>query len=124
MLYQYDIDISRLHFILNSASAGIMNPRSSLRRGLRRTRSHLKTANPSHDTSNIQPIVKWPEKLRDLIASACSRQVDEKAIIAFLEKEKWPIGLAHGLMKHVKKVPLRFFLVDDSGMNDKLLDIV
>jgi hypothetical protein len=93
--------------------------------GIRRGRStHLKNLNQHDSTAHIPTLVQWPEKLRQLIVNACNRPIHDKAIISLLEKEGWPIGLAHGLIRNVKKIPLRFFLVDDSGISSHLSFLV
>ncbi len=42
-------------------------------------------------------------------------KVNEAGAKSFLTKNKWPIGLQNALIKSCKKVPIRFFIVDDSG---------
>ena len=34
---------------------------------------------------------------------------------AFLAKHHWPVGLQEAMVKSCKKMPVRFFITDDSG---------
>ena len=40
---------------------------------------------------------------------------DQKACRAFLAKNHWPIGLQEAMVKSCMKMPVRFFITDDSG---------
>jgi hypothetical protein len=62
------------------------------------------------DTNN-----KWNDKLRRDIVASFSRDVNEEKAKQYLSKFKWPLGLQNTLIKTCKRVPLRFFIVDDSG---------
>lgn len=57
----------------------------------------------------------WPPKLRDEVVNSFDRTLNEAAGHRFLERHKWPLGLRKALIKNCKKIPIRFFIVDDSG---------
>ena len=57
----------------------------------------------------------WPAGLIDSVISSFSRPPNEGRAKAYLTKQNWPMGLQENLLKSCRKVPIRFFIVDDSG---------
>ena len=57
----------------------------------------------------------WPPPLIAKIKEALGRPIDETAGRRFMTDNLWPLGLQNTLIKSVKKFPIRFFIVDDSG---------
>ena len=41
--------------------------------------------------------------------------MDNSATLEFLANERWPLGLQDIFIRNLDKVPLRFFICDDSG---------
>ena len=63
-----------------------------------------------------KPIIpSWPVSLRDQIVRTFSRPVQEAAANSFFDRHDWPYGLREIIFRDCKKVPLRFYVVDDSG---------
>ena len=44
-----------------------------------------------------------------------NRPIDEAGARAFLAEQRWPTGLQNSVVKNLSKVPVRFFICDDSG---------
>ena len=57
----------------------------------------------------------WPAKLKTEVIESLNKPLNEANGNKFLEKNKWPEGLRKALFKACKKIPIRFFIVDDSG---------
>ena len=70
---------------------------------------------PSLVSSNFQPVKPWPSSLRNKIAQSLKAKQNEAGAREFLSRHLWPSGLRDALIKSCKKLPLRFFIVDDSG---------
>lgn len=49
------------------------------------------------------------------VSSLLTPIVDERATKAYLSRYRWPRGLQMALLKNLTKVPVRFFVCDDSG---------
>lgn len=73
--------------------------------------SNLESASHHSNSTSLH----WPVKLRDTVVSNFDRKLNETECHKFLEKHKWPRGLIKALIKNCKKIPIRFFIVDDSG---------
>jgi len=63
---------------------------------------------------------QWPAKLKNAVLDCLDRPVNETAGHKYLERHKWPLGLRKALIKNCRKVPLRFYIVDDSGGRVKM----
>lgn len=66
---------------------------------------------PNHK-SNLKA---WPSGLRQKIVESFLRPPNEVLGNKFLHQHGWPAGLKDTVFKSRKKIPLRFFIVDDSG---------
>ena len=49
------------------------------------------------------------------ISSSLTPVINESATRAYLARYRWPVGLQTALIKNLTKVPVRFFVCDDSG---------
>jgi hypothetical protein len=87
----------------------------------RRMTTSQKKASFSGNSLNPQQSVRnltkaWPTALRKKICNKLQRlEIDEHTADKFLSKYSWPKGLREIVIRGCRKVPLRFFLVDDSG---------
>lgn len=70
---------------------------------------------PSLVSSNFQPVKPWPPALRNKIAHSLKGKQNEAGCREFLTRHLWPTGLKEAIIKSCRKLPLRFFIVDDSG---------
>lgn len=66
-------------------------------------------------TSPSVALNRWPPRLCEAVMRTFTRDLFEKEGKSFLSMHEWPPGLQEALLKSCKKVPLRFFIVDDSG---------
>ena len=57
----------------------------------------------------------WKEPYRLEIIDSLTKTLDEPKGKAYFELNSWPQGLQAALIKTCKKIPIRFFIVDDSG---------
>ena len=57
----------------------------------------------------------WPASLRKDVLSSFTKKPNVEAARKFLESHCWPSGLIEAFCLNIVKVPIRFFLVDDSG---------
>lgn len=60
-------------------------------------------------------ICDWPVGLRNLIVKSFDLPTQEAEATPFLKEHEWPVGLQKSLFNSCKKIPIRFFIVDDSG---------
>ena len=58
---------------------------------------------------------KWPKSLQQAVVSSFKRKPDEEHTRKFLNSYHWPSGLIESFLLTVEKVPIRFFIIDDSG---------
>ena len=72
-------------------------------------------ASPLSGSSSSSAIVEWPEKLRRCIVDQFNSPVDEVKAKKFLNDHQWPPGMQASILKSCQKIPMRFFIVDDSG---------
>jgi len=49
------------------------------------------------------------------IESILNTQINEEAVTQFLKDNEWKPGLISAFIKSMKKIPIRFFITDDSG---------
>jgi hypothetical protein len=68
-----------------------------------------------HAGANTHNIKQWPPALREKLVQTFKRPHDERKASALLSLHEWPEGLKATIFKSCKKIPLRFFIVDDSG---------
>lgn len=61
------------------------------------------------------PVNIWPEALRQRVRNKLSKQPNIEAGKSFLTKNGWPSGLQEAVIKSCRKIPVRFYIVDDSG---------
>ena len=73
--------------------------------------------NNNHGSNNSNNLIipSWPINLRDKIVRTFNRAVDEEAAHRFFDRHDWPHGLREIIYRDCKKVPLRFYVADDSG---------
>ena len=57
----------------------------------------------------------WPSGLVTDVIRSFSRQPNEAGARAYLSKHAWPRGMQEVFLKSIRKIPIRFFLIDDSG---------
>jgi len=60
-------------------------------------------------------IKRWPPALRDKIVQTFKEPTNERKGGEYLSRYDWPDGLKVTIYKSAKKIPLRFFIIDDSG---------
>jgi hypothetical protein len=70
---------------------------------------------PDPEDTLPPPINPWPETLRFKIASKLQRKPNVKRGGEMLSKYRWPDGLKEAVFKSCHRIPLRFYIVDDSG---------
>ena len=58
---------------------------------------------------------RWPQSLLKAVTEALQLPANDTAVRTYLEKQGWPRGLIGALLKDVHRVPVRFFIIDDSG---------
>jgi hypothetical protein len=80
-----------------------------------KTQSHPHHTGSEHAGANTHNIKQWPAPLRDKLIQTFKRPCDERRAGALLQTYDWPEGLKATVYKSCKKIPLRFFIVDDSG---------
>eukprot|EP01031_Cornospumella_fuschlensis_P044471 gene44470-54386_t len=61
------------------------------------------------------PISVWPEALRQRVRQKLSKSPNVESGKRFLTKHGWPSGLQEAVLKSCRKIPVRFYIVDDSG---------
>ena len=72
-----------------------------------------KRANDSH-------LQRWPRSLLMAVTEAIGQPPNDAAVRSYLKSKDWPKGLIEALLKDINRVPVRFFVIDDSGsMNAK-----
>lgn len=90
--------------------------------------SRLKTTNtsePERSSSSKNPpmlfevgrqsSIKWPKRLCQEVITSFGNPIDEPVIKDFLQKHNWTSGMQTAFLQSCKKIPIRFFIVDDSG---------
>lgn len=87
--------------------------RSTSMMSQQRSSTHL--LEPSAEDALPPPINPWPEGLRAKIVNKLSRKADAATGRAFLSRHRWPGGFQEEAIRSCKKIPLRFYIVDDSG---------
>lgn len=80
-------------------------------------RKHEESQQINQDTRQIKP---WPPALRQKIITTFKKPPDRFKAGKFLEQYNWPEGLKSTVYKSCKKIPYRFFIVDDSGLQIEL----
>lgn len=68
-----------------------------------------------HVGANTHNIKQWPPVLREKLVQTFKKPHDERRAGELLRTYDWPEGLKSTVYKSCKKIPLRFFIVDDSG---------
>lgn len=69
--------------------------------------------NPSYRSSEKVSI--WPGALKQACVNSFSKGPNLTKAKEFLGSHDWPIGFQEALLKSISKIPMRFFIVDDSG---------
>jgi hypothetical protein len=108
---------STMPFLTSKNSQHELLPPMGSRRNLLR--------HPSQEFDMVQDVTpdkKWSVK-RDCFVEMGSRYnaamevaADEVGCRQFLASHQWPLGIQNMLIRNVKKIPLRIFICDDSGM--------
>lgn len=70
---------------------------------------------PALTSTTFEAIKPWPSALKKQVVAALKLKANDAAGREFLTRHQWPSGLRDVLIRSVKKIPLRFFIVDDSG---------
>lgn len=81
---------------------------------------HIHHSGSQHIGANTHNIKQWPATLREKLVKNFKRPCDERRAGEWLGRHEWPEGLKGTVYKSVKKIPLRFFIIDDSGKFDKV----
>ena len=83
---------------------------------------YLKSSSPPAASSSLPLTVvegersrKWPKSLQKAVISSFKRKPDAAGARKFLNSNYWPCGLIEAFILNVEKVPIRFFIIDDSG---------
>lgn len=76
---------------------------------------HIHHSGSEHIGANTHNIKQWPATLREKLVKNFKRPCDERRAGEWLGRHEWPEGLKGTVYKSVKKIPLRFFIIDDSG---------
>jgi hypothetical protein len=66
-------------------------------------------------STNLPDVKPWANGLRKKIVDSFKLKTDEPKARQFLQKYRFPEGLVQTVFKSCRKLPLRFFIVDDSG---------
>jgi hypothetical protein len=66
-------------------------------------------------STNLPDVKPWANGLRKKIVDSFKLKTDEHKARQFLQKYRFPEGLVQTVFKSCRKLPLRFFIVDDSG---------
>lgn len=66
--------------------------------------------------SPSQGIRQWPPALRDKLIQTFKKPPNKRRGGDYLARYDWPQGLKETIYKSCKKIPLRFFIIDDSGL--------
>ncbi len=66
-------------------------------------------------STTFQPAKPWPATLKKKVVEALKCKANETAGRDYLSRHNWPSGLKDALIKSIRKMPVRFFIVDDSG---------
>ncbi len=91
--------------------------------------AELMTSAPQSTNSNSVSYQAFPVETNSAESvSAPSRTYNEDGAKQYLSGLKWPIGLQNTFVSNLAKIPMRFFICDDSGSmvsNDghKLIDV-
>jgi hypothetical protein len=124
---EYDVDPDEFEEFLEQKQNAMNNrspkkkDKSQLGRDTRNNgRNNPIGAPPSHHQSplvstNIPVVKAWPPQLRKKVVDALQLKLNERKADKYLLDHRWPQGLRDTVFRSVKKLPLRFFIVDDSG---------
>ncbi len=58
---------------------------------------------------------RWPKSLLKTVTDALQEPPNDAEVRSFLLRNDWPKGLIDALLKDINRVPVRFFIIDDSG---------
>lgn len=50
-------------------------------------------------------------------------QINENGLREYLTAHRWPIGMQEAVIKSLNRIPMRYFIVDDSGKYKYILFI-
>lgn len=70
---------------------------------------------PKFGDSSRSTSVTWPSSLLREVIGTFTRPIREKEAKKFVAKHNWSRGLQESLLTSCRKIPIRFFIVDDSG---------
>lgn len=71
--------------------------------------------NTPQETPSGKAAKDWPQGLVDAVVQTFPRGLNEPRAKSFLASRNWPSGLQDTFIRSCKKIPIRFFIVDDSG---------
>jgi hypothetical protein len=66
-------------------------------------------------SSSIVESKEWPKGLRNVVCKSFSRSPNETRGKQFIQRHDFSSGLQFIMHKSCQKIPIRFFIVDDSG---------
>lgn len=72
--------------------------------------------------SSSQGIKHWPPALRDKLIHTFKKPPNQRRGGDYLTRYEWPEGLKSTIYRSCKKIPMRFFIVDDSGKSVIILN--
>jgi hypothetical protein len=84
--------------------------------------SKLNASESSNRTSTLASlrlhdgIRPWPKPFVTKVINSFSRPLNVERADPLFKKHQWPTGLRETIFKSCRKIPLRFFIVDDSGL--------
>ncbi len=76
---------------------------------------NVEDSNNHNDNHNNKRGRSWPKSLQKAVVSSFKRKADASNTRKFLDSHNWPSGLVEAFLLSVEKVPIRFFIIDDSG---------
>jgi hypothetical protein len=62
----------------------------------------------------------WPVKLRDAVVDSFLRDPNEEGAKEYLSRCEFPPGLIQAVVKSSRKLPIRFYIIDDSGSMNRV----
>ena len=82
---------------------------------LMKEKSLADTQPPNFGANTRSTSVAWPSSLVAEVISTFTRPLNAAGAKRFLAKHNWSRGMQECLLTSCKKIPMRFFIVDDSG---------
>jgi hypothetical protein len=82
---------------------------------LKREKSLADSDPPSFGEKSRSTTTAWPKSLLKEVISSFDKPVNEQAARKYLGHNNWCRGMQQSLINNCKKIPIRFFIIDDSG---------